>query len=376
MNRQLTLGGIFATAIFLGAASTLQAAVKAMDNASDAAYAFEADGAWKGTYPGAPPANENPPGNDNGGTGFLPWSFGGGYHEDGGPYGVLNHFIDGVDFPTTFYNDLGAPAFGLGNIAKQFFFVTASASRAFASPLAVGDTVSVDIDTPAHYDDYYDDVGGGGFPFVGIFFNDSAGVGTFGVEAGSSDTFGDFPWRFTDATRTNEDFGMAAGGAPIAPTATSDGSTFSLTILSATTGRATLDGVSLDIGFEAGIPASIGFFLFDNNAEFAPSGDFDDSTVVDTADYNQWKTAFGTGPEGDADGDDDSDGADFLLWQRTFGLDVASAMLPPSGEHAFYFNNLKVVDAGGASAIPEPHSAALAALAAAAIALGAARRRP
>ena len=68
-----------------------------------------------------PPAGQNPQGTDNGGTGFGIWDFTGPKRVDGGfqnpvpPYGNLNHFIDGVDFPTTVYNDLGAPAFGLGN---------------------------------------------------------------------------------------------------------------------------------------------------------------------------------------------------------------------------------------------------------------------
>ncbi len=130
--------------LFIALQTPARSAVKAFDVASNAAYAFEADGAWKGTYPNVPPddppAGQNPPGDDNGGSGFLPWTFGGGYHQDGGPYGVLNHFIDGVDFPTTPFNNLGAPAFGLGNVNLPFFGITATASRQFAQTMAVGDT--------------------------------------------------------------------------------------------------------------------------------------------------------------------------------------------------------------------------------------------
>src|SRR5262245_15016848 len=99
------------------------AIVIASDNAADPAYAFVADGAWTGDYlpTDIHTAGQNPEGTDNGGTGFGIWNFTGPHTVDGGyqnpvpPYGNLNHFIDGVDFPTTIYNNLGAPAFGLGN---------------------------------------------------------------------------------------------------------------------------------------------------------------------------------------------------------------------------------------------------------------------
>jgi hypothetical protein len=331
-------------------------ATKAQDNAANAAYAAEVDGAWKET--------------DNGGSGFLPWSFSGGFSTGGGPYGALNHFIDGVDFPSA-YNDLGAPAFGLGQDPVGYSGSTANAVRPFATAMAVGDKFSVDIDTPAEFDDYTTF----NYPFIGIAFADEAGGDTLLIETGSSSVFGDFPWRFTDATRSTTDYGVAAGGASIAPTSTSDGAVVTLEVLSSTTGRVTLDGVPLDVGFRAGLPASVAFFLFDNNAETVPTGDIDDSGFVDSVDYGLWKTGFGTGTEGDADGDGDTDGHDFLIWQRGFGLDVASATLPPSGEHAFYFDNLKIVDAAGVGAVPEPHSAALAALAASALAFLERRRR-
>lgn len=106
MARSRILCGIAVACSALVVTRCAKAAVKASDNTANAAYASETGGAWKGTYTATPPVGENPPGNDNGGTGFLPWNFGGGYHEPGGPYGVLNHFIDGVDFPTTQYNNL------------------------------------------------------------------------------------------------------------------------------------------------------------------------------------------------------------------------------------------------------------------------------
>jgi hypothetical protein len=233
----LSLGCLLLTLV----ASAASAITIASDSAADPAYAAEVDGAWKGENPGA---NQNPPGNDNGGTGFLPWDFGGGYHEGSEPYGVLNHFIDGVDFPTTTFNNLGAPAFGLGN--ENFaVFDTAVATRPFAEPLAVGDIFSAEFDSPAEYDDYTMT----GFPFAIIGFRDAAGNEAFNIEAGSSVPFGDFNWRYDDLNVTNGDFGVDAGSTSIAPTDTSDGSTFSLEVLSPITGHFTFDGKSLNITF-------------------------------------------------------------------------------------------------------------------------------
>lgn len=70
-------------------------------------------------------------------------------------------------------------------------------------------------------------------------------------------------------------------------------------------------------------------------------GDFNDDLVVDGADLEQWKGDFGAGVGSDADGDGDSDGADFLLWQQNFGQTAGAIEV---------------------SAIPEPHSLALAAM--------------
>ena len=284
--------------------------VIASDNAANPAYASNVpDGAWQGQNPNA---NENPPGDDNGGFGFLPWDFGSSNHLGGAPYGTLNHFIDGVDFPTTAFNDFGTPAFGLGNEPLPFYFMTTKAIRPFVEELAVGEVFSADIDTPAEYDDY----SGFEFPFVIIGFVDAAGAETFNIEAGSSVPYGDFPWRYDDLDETNADFGVVAGGSSIAPTATSDGSSFSLEVLSATTGRFTLDGVSANIDFIAGVPKSVFFILFDNNAEAdgmgnptgehafyfdnlkiesaGTPGDYNGNSVVDAADYTVWRDRLGT----------------------------------------------------------------------------------
>ncbi len=351
------------------AAVPLHAAVKAQDAAANAAYAAEADGAWKGENSGA---DENPPGTDNGGTGFLPWSFTGGYNpipEDPLPpnaYGTLNHFIDGVDFPSTAFNDLGAPAFGLANATPGFSGPTTTATRPFAAPMNVGEIFSADIDTPASLDDYTFF----NFPFAIISLSDDTGTQTFSMETGSSSGFGDFPWRYKDGIHVTEfgDFGVDAGGASIPPAATSDGSTIRVEVLTSTTARVTLDGVPLDITLAAGLPASVAFTMFDNNSEATLVGDFDASTAIDGADLAKWQSEYGPNPGSDADGDGDSDGNDFLLWQRNVGATTGA----PTGEHAFYFDNLKI-ETPSATAAPEPGSMGL--LLAATAMLAAARKR-
>lgn len=71
------------------------------------------------------------------------------------------------------------------------------------------------------------------------------------------------------------------------------------------------------------------------------SGDYDNDTDVDNADFNIWKGQFGNlgaGLAADDDLDGDVDGNDFLAWQANYGFGVG----------------------GGVAAIPEPASATLA----------------
>lgn len=89
----------------------------------------------------------------------------------------------------------------------------------------------------------------------------------------------------------------AAGVGPIAPTATSDGSSISLLRTGANTGRLTLDGASVNVTFAAGAPTAVMFILYENSAE------------------------------------------------GTLGN--------PTGEHAFFFDNLRI------TVIPEPSSLAI-----------------
>jgi hypothetical protein len=185
-----------------------------------------------------------------------------------------------------------------------------------------------------------------GFPFAIIGFRDVDGTETFNIEAGSSVPFGDFNWRYDDATVTNGDFGVAAGGTSIAPTATSDGSSFSLEIINDTTGRFTFDGVSFDITFIAGLPKSVFFTLFDNEAEDdamgnptgehafyfdnlrieRPSagvpGDYNGNGAVDAADYVAWRNGGPLQNESASPGTVDN--ADYTFWRSRFGATSGS----------------------------------------------------
>jgi hypothetical protein len=143
---RLLLFAVLWTSICPPLTSPVLAAVVAADVAANPPYGPEAGGAWKGLNP---TAVENPPGSDDGGVGFESWNFRGGFHYPASsPYGRLNHFIDGVDFPSSSFNQLGIPAFSLTNANVQLGGATAKATRAFTVPLAVGDTVEFRFDNP------------------------------------------------------------------------------------------------------------------------------------------------------------------------------------------------------------------------------------
>jgi hypothetical protein len=257
----------------------------ASDSASDPAYAAEAGGAWKGQYIPSNPAKDsgqNPPGTDNGGNGFGIWNFTGGYNgNDPGdtgwpypPYGATNHFIDGVDFAASAYNDLGATAFGLAGYNGFYLndpnqgtnYAQPQALRPFAQPLATGTMFSADIDTPASYNGPAE----GNFPFVFIRFLGATGAVTAELNAGQRSVVTSpddiFEWRYCDAFGCS-DFGMAAGGDPIAPTDTSDGSRVSLLTTGANTGVLSLDGKSVNVTFADGLPTAVRFLTYEFTAE-------------------------------------------------------------------------------------------------------------
>jgi hypothetical protein len=271
---RLLAATILAVAVINSTAEVASAAI-ASDNASDPAYAAEAGGAWKGQYIPSNPVNDsgqNPPGTDNGGNGFGIWNFSGGYNGDGTnpPYGLLNHFIDGVDFATSAYNNLGAPAFGLAGYNGFYLndpnqgtnYAQPQAMRPFAQPLAVGQVFSAAIDTPA----VFEGVSPGNYPWVFIRFLDSTGAVTLDVNAGDGGG-GPFPWVADDAFPGTINIGVAAGGSSILPTDTSDGSSISLLRTGTDTGRLTFDGASVDVIFNAGVPAAVRFLTYEFTAE-------------------------------------------------------------------------------------------------------------
>lgn len=330
------------------------ALTKASDSAADAAYAAAAEGAWLGTNP---TANENPPGNDNGGFGFGPWDFSGGYHVPAeSPYGRLNHFIDGVDdFPASSFNDLGAPAFGLTN-AQASFGVTANATRPFAEPMQIGDRLSFDFDSPDRLDPFTPQE----FPFSIISLRDAQGAATLTIEGGSSFLSGDFNWSIKDGNHDSLDTG-------ISPFATSDGSHMSFTLTAADQGILEFDGQMFEVALRAGIPTAVRFTLTGNTSgdgRNAPTGqrefffnhlkiesadeavvlagDYNNDGVVDAADYTVWRDALG----GDTLTNETVspgivDQADYEQWRSNFGNSGSGALT------------------AGAGTVPEPAAMAL-----------------
>lgn len=83
--------------------------------------------------------------------------------------------------------------------------------------------------------------------------------------------------------------------------------------------------------------------------------DFNGDGFVNASDLAVWKSAAGVTSAGDANGDGQTDGADFLVWQRTLGATAPST--------------------AAIASVPEPAAAALMALGAMALVVGASRRR-
>jgi len=124
-------------ALFLAVADDCFAEVIASDSASDPAY----NDGWQGLKG----AVEEETGTDNGGNGFLPWSFDDTFWEaESSPYSQP-HFID---TKAGSFNNLGVPAFALTNGNVAFNGYTTTVTRPFAAALKVGDQISVDVDNP------------------------------------------------------------------------------------------------------------------------------------------------------------------------------------------------------------------------------------
>jgi len=330
----------------------------AVDNASNAAYAFEVGGAWTGLLP---TVDENPPGMDNGGFGFSPWNFEGGAHDASvTPYGRLNHFIDGVDLPPSSFNDLGSPAFGLTNANIAGLGVTARATRVFSEPLAVGGMFRVEFDNPA-----FSPLGEGDETGYIIRLN-SGGGANLPSNPNVSERLGFFAdfgfnegnWNRTDASGEN-DTGVSSAattsGALLQVTLQSP-ETYLLEILPlgggdafysatgslANPGAGDIDTVEIvHFGNGSGngiigagaLPTGEREFFFDNllldNPALPLTGDYNRNGTVDAADYALWRhTLNQTVPIGDgADGNRDGliTQLDYDIWRQNFGRSAAAA---------------------------------------------------
>lgn len=335
---------------------TVRAGIIAADSASDPSYAAEVDGAWKGLNPGV---GENPPGTDNGGLGFQPWNFAGGYHYPAdSPYGTLNHFIDGVDFAHSSFNNLNSPAFGLTNANVTFGGSTARATRVLNTPLTVGGSVSLDFDNPElrPFDIFAPsgfvirlNSGGGPVTQTGVterfgFFttfgfnsgnwstNDSVGLSDLGLSSAQTTSGATLQFTLTGNESYSLEILPLTGGSPLA----------AATGMLAGAGSGPIDTIEVlmfENGSGNGIPGPASqpsgereFFFNNLSVEGATEGnaDYDDDGDVDGADFLIWQKTLGSATELAADGNQDGkvDAADLELWKTQFG---ASATLSSVG---------------------------------------------
>ena len=333
------------------------AVMVAADQASNSPYSTEAEGAWKGLQPSA---GENPPGTDNGGYGFLPWNFAGGHHDPtASPYGSLDHFIDGVDFAHSSFNNLGSSAFGLtnGNIAYSGF--TSSATRVFLQPLTIGSTFSVQFDNPILASlDIFDLAGyiirlnSGGGPKIASNPNVYERLGFFAAYRLQNEN-----WHLTDVSGSNST-GLRSNE-------TTSGAVFSVTLQSAesylleisplgggsplysatgnlaNTGMGSIDTLEIlmygngsgnGLFGAAGLPTGQREFFFDTLSLDAPfpvlAGDYNLDGTVNGSDYVLWRAtlnqtvAHGTGADGNSDGMVNQ--PDYTIWRQRFGNSAAA----------------------------------------------------
>jgi hypothetical protein len=162
----------------------------------------------------------------NGGSGFGPWDFTkSAYYSGLGPaaWGDQTHFIDNA--PVAF-NSLGAPAFAISADDCSYCGVYSSATRPFASSLAIGETFSMDFDNPLLSSPDFNSQNNI------ISFSDSAGVEVLGV----------FGSNYFDGQNWN--FSGGGGSLGITDAATSGGSRISLTKTGANTATVVFNGTT------------------------------------------------------------------------------------------------------------------------------------
>jgi hypothetical protein len=363
---------------------TASAVTIALDHAQDVAYAAETGGAWKGLNP---TSGENPPGMDNGGAGFDTWNFAGGYNDPlFSPYGNLNHFIDGVDFAASSYNQLGSPAFGLTTGNRSYYPYTSRATRGFNSPLAVGDTLTIKFDNPLLFPQE--------FASAGFLFRLNTGKGPF-IAGSTTSTVKNRLDLFTTTQRdlsgnlvggnwTITD-GIASTDTGLVPSATDSGTEFLFTLDSPesysmqfirlsdgapllshsgsleNTGSGAIDSLEIAIfgngsgnGMLGGAGRATGereFFFNDLQVTAPLTGDYNHNGVVDAADYTVWRDTLGqsvpAGTGADGSGDGTVNIADYNLWNSNFGIGLAATSQLPNSVPEPGADELAVAAVGG-----------------------------
>jgi hypothetical protein len=343
--------GAFTLTLMSAASPRGAAATVATDVASNAAYASESGGAWKGLNP---TADENPPGSDDGGTGYKPWNFAGGFHYPAqSPYGRLNHFINGVDFPASSFNNLGSPSFGLTNANAASGGATAVAARPFDSPLTIGSVVSLKFDNPvlaalSQFDSagivIRLNTGGGPLAQSGVkerfsMFADSgflsgawavgdlAGDNALGVSSNATTSGAEFRFTLTGSETYRLDLFPLSGSTPLASRAGS----------LARTGTGAIDTIEIilygngsgnGLGGAAAQPTGARELFFNNLTISMNSlaGDYDGDGDVDGADFLRWQRSEGstTGSPADGSGNGKVDAADLAIWKAAFGSHAIS----------------------------------------------------
>ena len=363
-RRQNPVALIMITAYF-SFISTGYAVTLASDAATDPAYASNPVGAWQGT---GPTVDENTPGTDDGGSGFQPWDFRGGYHDAAkSPYGHLNHFIDGIDFAHSLFNDLGTTAFALTNTGSSindgYFGYTSRATRTFDTPLAIGQTLSINFDNPLPQPLN---------PFVPAGFVIRLNKG--GGPVVDSDPLPGVTDRFNliAASNFNEERWYVVDSEPfidtgIAPGVTAVGTNFTFTLTGAesyamefrrlsdnqlvyartgaleNSGAGPIDSIELTLYRNGSSSTGSREFFFNSiqitGSTIADLGDYNRNGVVDAGDYVVWRDSLGqnvsssTGADGDGNGTIDE--KDYDVWRAHYASGSTAAI-------------------GAESAVPEP----------------------
>jgi hypothetical protein len=264
---------------------------------------------------------------DNGGTGFGPWVLA--FSGNRGDLLYDPQFIDRAPLPG---DTLGAPTFALTTGARASFSDTSEASRTFSSPIAVGQTFSMDVDGSAlepnakafSIGNTLQLFGSDGIERFGLFTNNQfngnnwtvTGDISTGIPAGSA-----FHIDFTLATANTYNLALKplGGGSPLfsqtgAPLEGTIGSAIQSINISAygtgssSNGSKELFFDNMTVSSAAGIP-----------------GDYNSNGSVDAADYIIWRKTrnqAGIGLPADGNGNNVVDSGDYNVWRSHFGANA------------------------------------------------------